>query len=152
MCTHEVADWNQVCLVESGADCHFHPLSFSHGRDKGLQHQLRLRLFERRNRESRHISLCLSLSLSLRLRLTLLLSVSLSLAETSTHAHLHEFGAGNSLKFLRKPQSSSFTHPTLIASRSLTCASIHAHPHCKDPVYLKELKRRPSSSVLLLLT
>lgn len=134
--SHEVTVWNQVWLVESGAGCHFHPLSSSHGYDRGLQHQLRVRLrFRRRNRESQYISLCLlSRSVSV-----CLLSVSLS----EIYAHSHLFAARHSLKFLEKPQSSSFTnpHPNNPSQTNLyTNTRTHTHARYKNLVYLRELK------------
>lgn len=116
-------------------------LSSSHGCDEGLQHLLRLWLrFGRRNRESQHITLCLTLSMSFSLCLPTFICLSLSVAST----YAHKLAARHSLKFLWKPQTSPFTHPTLIAPLRLTCACTHihtcAHTHCQEHVYLKELK------------
>lgn len=122
-------------------------LSSSHGCDRGLQHLLWLWLrFVRRNRESQHITSCL-ISRCLSLKVSRLLSVSPSVAST----YAHKLETRHSLKFLWKPQTLPFTHPTLITPLRLTCACVCArtyihvhtdtHTHtAKDPVYLKELK------------
>lgn len=103
-------------------------LSSSDGCDEGLQHLLRLWLrFGRRNRESQHITLCLTLSMSISLCLPTYICLSLSVAST----YAHKLAARHSLRFLWKPQTSPFTHPTLIAPLRLTCACTHARTYIR---------------------
>lgn len=67
--------------------------------------------------------------------------LSVSLSEIYVHSHL--FAARHSLKFLEKPQSSSFTspHPNNPSQTNLyTNTRTHTHAHYKNLVYLRELK------------
>lgn len=95
-CSHEVAAWNQVCLVGSGAGCHFHPLVILTRLWRGLATLIAAAASGLGGGTVNHSTspLCLLPSVSLFVCLSVRVSLLLSVSPSQRHPHMRVKSAG----------------------------------------------------------